>query len=139
MVCGIFLIFCWSSFINNFIVKNSFLEPKNQRKLNISRPVYFEKISAHCFVGLICTNKRKGFFFRKKIFSRTMSFFHDRSTTNLASFFSTKIQFYTFSQEWLFNFNIILKTCFKTHLEKLWKNGDFTLLNKLLEPYKVTS
>ena len=41
MVGGIFLVFCQSSFINNFMVKNSFSEPKHQRKLNISRPIYF--------------------------------------------------------------------------------------------------
>ena len=35
-VSGIFLIFV-DQVINNFIVKNSFSEPKNQRKLNISR------------------------------------------------------------------------------------------------------
>ena len=46
---GIFLIFCQSSFINNFMVKNNFSEPKNHRKF--SRPIYF---SAHCFVGLTC-------------------------------------------------------------------------------------
>ena len=62
-VCGIFLIFCRSSFINNFMVKNSFSEPKNQQKLNISRPIYFKKISAYRFLGLICTNKLEGFFF----------------------------------------------------------------------------
>ena len=60
---GIFLIFCRSSFINNFMVKNNFLEPKNHRKLNISRPIYFKKISAHRFVDLICTKKLEEFFF----------------------------------------------------------------------------
>ena len=65
-MCGIFLIFFRSSFINNVMVKNSFSKP-NKRKLNISRPAYFKKISAHCFVGLICTNKLEGYFFSKKI------------------------------------------------------------------------
>ena len=89
-LCGIFLIFCWSSFINNFMVRNSFSEPKNKRKLNISRAIYFEKISAHRFVVLICTNKREGFFFRKNFFSGTWSFFHDYSTTNLGAIFPRK-------------------------------------------------
>ena len=39
MVCGIFLTFCRSSFINNFVRKNNFLEPKYHRKLNISGPI----------------------------------------------------------------------------------------------------
>ena len=76
-LCGIFLIFCGSIFINNYMVKNSFLKPKNQRMLNISRPIYFKKISVHRFVRLTCTNKLKGFF------SRTWSFFHDSNMTNL--------------------------------------------------------
>ena len=37
--------FCRSSFISNFIEKNSFSQPKNQRKLDISRPIYFLKNS----------------------------------------------------------------------------------------------
>ena len=43
--CGISLNFFWSSFICNFMVKNSFSQPKNQRKLDISRPIYFLKNS----------------------------------------------------------------------------------------------
>ena len=86
-MCGIFLIFYRLSFINNFIVKNSFSEPKNQRKSNISRPIYFKKMSAHRFVSLICTNKLERFFFRKNNFSRTWSFFHDCNTTNLGIIF----------------------------------------------------
>ena len=62
------MVFCRSCFINNFTVKNSFLDPKTQRKLNILRPVYFKKISAHRFVGLICTNKLEEFFFQKNLF-----------------------------------------------------------------------
>ena len=89
-VRGIFLIFCSSSFINNFMVKNSFVEPKRQRKLNILRPIHFEKNSAHRFAGLTCTNKREGFFFWKKLFSKIWSFFHDCSTTNLGVIFFLK-------------------------------------------------
>ena len=98
-ICGNFLIFCRSSFINSFMVKNSFLEPKNQRELNISKPVYFKNVSAHRFVGLICTNKLEAFIFGKKIFSRTCSFFHDCNTTNLSIiFFHKKIILYFFSR-----------------------------------------
>ena len=91
-VCGIFLIFCRSSFINNFMVKNSFSEPKNQRKLNISRHIYLKKISAHCF-GLICMNKLKGIFFRIFFFPR--SFFTTATRLIWRHFFHKK-QFYTF-------------------------------------------
>ena len=108
MVCGICFIFCWSSFINNFMVKNNFLKPRNHQKLNISKPIYFEKISAHRFVDLICTNKLEEFFFQKIFLSRTWCFFHDCKTTNLGIIFFHK-KFHTFFQGWLFNFNIILK------------------------------
>ena len=91
MVCGIFLIFCRSSFINDFMVKNNFSKPKNHRKLKILKSIYCKKISAHLFVGLIFTNKLEGFFFQKKFFSRAWSFFHGCKTTNFGRhFFSTK-------------------------------------------------
>ena len=89
-VCGIFLIFCRSSFVNNFILKNSFSEIKNQRKLNISRPIYFKKLSAHRFVGLVCTNKLEGLFFEKIFFQGLRAFFTTATRLIWASFFSTK-------------------------------------------------
>ena len=89
-VCGIFLIFCRSSFINNFMVKNNFLEPKNHRKLNISRTICFEKISAHRFVDLVCTNKLEELFFQKIFLSRAWSFFHECKTINLGVIFCHK-------------------------------------------------
>ena len=96
-VCRIFLIFCRSSFINNFMVKNNFLEPKNHLKSNISRSIYLKKNSAHRFVDFIGTNKLEKFF--SKIFlSRTWSFLHDCKTTNLgATFFHKKLILYFFS------------------------------------------
>ena len=45
---------------------------------------------------------------------------------------------YTFFQMWLFHFNIIFITYFKNHLEKLNKNGDFTLLIKSLKSGKLS-
>ena len=90
IVCGIFLIFCRSSFINNFMVKNNFSVLKNHRKLNISRPIYFLKNSAHRFVGLICTNKLEEFCFQKIFLSRTWSIFRDCKTTNLSVIFIHK-------------------------------------------------
>ena len=82
MLCGIFLIFCRSSFINNFMVKNSFSEPKNQRKSNIWRPIYFEDISAH---------RVEGFFFLNE---GLRAFFTTAARLIWASFFSTKKIFF---------------------------------------------
>ena len=92
-VCGNFLIFCSSSFTNNFMVKNSFSEPKNKRKLNISRPIYFEEISTQCFVGLICTNKREGLFYGKCFFQGLGAFFTTAARLIWASLISTKNNF----------------------------------------------
>ena len=89
-VCWIFSIFCRSSFINNFTVKNNFFEPKNHRKLNILRPIYFSKIFGHRFVDLICTNKLEELFFQKIFLSRAWSFFCDCKTTNLGVIFFHK-------------------------------------------------
>ena len=114
------LIFCRQSFINNFMVKNSFSEPKNQRKLDISRPIYLKKISAHRFVGLICTNKLERFFFSIKFFFQGLGAFFTTATRLIwASFFSTK----KFFQGRSFNFNIILKTCSKNSFRKTVKKS----------------
>ena len=114
------LIFCRQSFINNFMVKNSFSEPKNQRKLDISRPIYLKKISAHRFVGLICTNKLERFFFSIKFFFQGLGAFFTTATRLIwASFFSTKKIF----QGRSFNFNIILKTCSKNSFRKTVKKS----------------
>ena len=97
-VCRIFMIFCRSSFINNFIVKSNFSEPWNQRNLDISIPIYLEKISAHCFEDHIYTNKLGKFFFRKKILSSSWRFFQDCKTNDLGLiFFHKKIILYFFS------------------------------------------
>ena len=125
-VCRIFLIFCRSSSINNFMVKNKFSEPKIHRKLKILRPINFYKISVHYLEGLTCTINMEGFFFRKENFIKDLEFSSRLQKPLIwAPFFSTKTEFYTSFQGWLFNFNVILKTCFKIFLEKLWKNGDF--------------
>ena len=93
------LFFCQSSFINNFMEKNNFTEPQNYQKLNISRPIYFKKNSAHRFEDRICTNMLEGFlFFQKTFFSRGWSFFHDYKTTSLGViFFHKKLILYFFS------------------------------------------
>ena len=91
-VCGIFLIFCRSSFISNFFVENNFLEPKNYRKLKNSRPIYFLKISAHCF----CTNKLEGFFFKKIFFQGLGAFFKITKPLFWCHFFTQKYDFILF-------------------------------------------
>ena len=74
-VRGMFLIFCRSNFINNFIVKSNFSEASSHRNLIISRTIYLKKISTHRFEDHICTNKLqeflKNFFFEDfELFSR---------------------------------------------------------------------
>ena len=89
-MCGVFLIFCRSSFINNFLMKNSFSERKNMRKLYISRPVYFQKIFAHLFARIICINKLGGFFSKKKFFQGLGAFFSTATRLIWVLFFVTK-------------------------------------------------
>ena len=80
------------------MAQNNFSESKNYQKLNISRPIYFKKFSAHHFVDLICTNKLQEVFFQKMFFSRAWIFLHDGKTTNLdVIFFHKKLILYFFS------------------------------------------
>ena len=109
IVCGIFLFFCQLSFINNFM-KNNFSEPQNYRKLNISRPIYFIKISAHRFEDPICKNKLDGCSLWKIFFSRTWSFFHDWKTTNKGVVFFYKKLILFFFQRWTYFRNLFRKT-----------------------------
>ena len=104
-VSGIFLTFCRSSFIDNFIVINNFWNLKINRNLNISRPIYLKQNSVHSFEDHICTNKLEELFYVKNVFSRTWSFFRDCKTTDLDfSFFHKKIILYFLFQflSWLF-------------------------------------
>ena len=109
-ICGIFLIFCRSFFINNFMVKNSFSEPKNERKLK-----YLE---IHVYLKKFRTPFCRSYLYKLagRIFFRKNSF---------RGLFFIKKWFYTFFQRWLFNFNIILKTCFKNLFKKTVKNWWF--------------
>ena len=75
------------------------------------------------------------FFFQKYFFNDVGFFFKTEKPLIWVSFFAKKMIFYFF-QLWLFNFNAIFKTCVKIYWEKL-KKGDFTLLNKSLEPNKL--
>ena len=90
MVCGIFLSFCQSRFINNFMVKSNFSKPYNHRKLNISRTICFKKISTHRFEDLIHTNKLDRFFFEQHFFQVLRAFFMTEKPLIWAPFFPTK-------------------------------------------------
>ena len=75
-------------------------------------------------------------FFFKNIFSMTWRFFSRLKNHLFRCHSLEKKWFFTFFQLWLFNFNAIFKTCVKMYWEKL-KKGDFTILNKSLEPNKL--
>ena len=67
-VCRIFLIFCRSSFINNFMVRSNFRELKNYWKLNILQPIYFLK-NLHIILKVLSVKiSRENFSFRKMFF-----------------------------------------------------------------------
>ena len=72
-MCGIFLIFCQSSFINNFIVKDNFSEPLNHRNLNILRPIYLKKNQDIVLKIISAQINWKNFLFKKKIFEELFS------------------------------------------------------------------
>ena len=73
-ICRIFLFFCQSRFVNNFMEKNKFSEPQNHQMFNSSRSFYFEKLSAHGIEDLICRNKLDIFLF-EKFFFKDLDFF----------------------------------------------------------------
>ena len=88
-LCGIFFIFFRSSFINNFMVKNNFLEPKNHQNLNISRPIYFKKNFRTPFCrSYLYKYAGSSFFFRKR-----GAFFATAKPLICASFFFAKNNF----------------------------------------------
>ena len=103
-VCGIFLIFCRSSFIDNFIVKSNFSGTLKSPKLKYLKTHLFEKISTHHFEDNIWKNKPDQFFFEKIFFQGLGAFFVTAKPLIWASFFSTKNKFYSFFQVWSFNF-----------------------------------
>ena len=125
MVCGIFLIFCRSSFFDNFIVKNNFSEPQNHPNLNIWRSIYLKKFP-HTVLKIISAQISWKSFFRKNLFSKTWSFFRDCKTTGLGLIFFHKkcilYFFFFFCLVWFFSFNIISKTYFKNFFRKTVKN-----------------
>ena len=124
MVCVIFLIFCWTSFIN-------FIEAQFFRTLKLLKLKYLEihlfkkKKNLHIVLKNISAQVSWKnfffFFFRKKIISRTWGFFCDCKTTDLGLIFFHKKLILYFFQVWLFNFKIVLKTCFKNLFGKTEK------------------
>ena len=106
-LCRFFLIFYRLSFINNFMVKNNFLQPKNYWKLNILRPIYLKKkVSSHCFVDLFVQISWKIFFifyfFQNFISFKDLEPFYDWKTTNLGViFFHKKLMSYLFFKGYL--------------------------------------
>lgn len=130
------MILCCLRFIIIFVVKNNFLELQNHQKL-ILRPIFKFPHTALKILSAQISGKDFSF---KAIFPVTLSFFHDYKTTHLGVIFSPKkLHFirYTFLQIRFFNFNTILKTCFKHLFRKTVKNFDFTLLNKPLQSCKL--
>ena len=130
-VCGIVLIFCRSRFMNDFFVKNIFLEPWNHQKLK-SWPIFFLKKFPRNFLKILSLQEVswKVFFFN--LLHLLGAFF---MAANLLNFLHKKLILYFF-QVWLFNFNAILKICFKMYYRKLTKNGD-TLWKTSLEPNRL--
>ena len=120
-VCRIFLIFCRSSFINNFMVRSNFRELKNYWKLNILQPIYFLKNLHIILKALSVKISQENFSFRKMFFWGLEAFFTTAKPLIWASLFCWKYWFNAFVQGWLFNFNIILKTCFKNLCRKTEK------------------
>ena len=96
-ICGIFLIFCRSFFINNFMMKNSFSEPKNQWKLKcLEIHLYLKKFrTPFCRSYLYKLAGR--IFFRKYSFRGLPDFFTTAARLIWASFFHQKMILYFFS------------------------------------------
>ena len=111
--CRIFLIFCWSSFINNFMLKNGFLEPKNYQDPSRD-PSTFKKFLQTILKVLSVQISLKDISFEKNFFLRFGAFFTTAKPLIWAPFFSTKNNFKLFSR-------IILKTYFKDLFSKTAK------------------
>ena len=65
----IFFSFFHSQIINNYVEQLNIFSDCKIIKLNISRRIYFLKIYALFFEGLICRNKLEGFLFQKGFFN----------------------------------------------------------------------
>ena len=92
-VCGIVLIFCRSRFMNDFFVKNIFLEPWNHQKLK-SWPIFFLKKFPRNFLKILSLQEVswKVFFFN--LLHLLGAFF---MAANLLNFLHKKLILYFFS------------------------------------------
>ena len=88
---GNFLLFCSLRFINDFVMKNNFLEPYNHKKLNILKPIYFSKKS-HTVLKILLSAQIswKNFFSKKCFFPGIGAFFTSRKTLIWVSLFCIK-------------------------------------------------
>ena len=104
----------------------------------ISWALFISKKILHTVLKIISAQiSWKIFFFEKKFFSSTWNFFHDCKTSDLGLiFFHKKITLYFFFKCGYLISMQYYKHDLRIYLEKLWQTGDFTLLNKPLEPYK---
>ena len=96
-VCRIFLIFCRSSFINNFMVKNSFSEPKNQNQ-KISRYQFIFLKNLHIVLEVLFVQINWKLFFESFFFQGLGAFFTTATRLIWELFFSQKNNFIIFFQ-----------------------------------------
>ena len=84
-VCGIFLIFCRSRFINNFFMKNKFSEPyKSPKVKHLEAHLFLKNFRIRfCRSNLHRSYKLEGFFFSKIFFFFQISFFRTPKTSHL--------------------------------------------------------
>ena len=72
-------------------MNNYFLELYNHQKLNISRPIYVKRMSAHRFEDLICTNKLERVLSGKRFLNeKKTTFFKTAKSLIWESLFRTK-------------------------------------------------
>ena len=116
-VCRIFLVICCSRFIINFVVKDFFVKiffgTVKSPKVKFLETHLFQKFLHTVLKILSLQISWKYVFSKKKYFSLTWSFFHDCKTSYLGVIFLNKKLILYFFKVRLFNFNTILKICFK--------------------------
>ena len=122
MVFGIFLIFCRSRFINNFVVKNNFSEPWNQ-KLYISRHIHFEKFSRR-ILKILSLQKAGRIFFQKYFFIDLVELFSRLQNHSFLGVicFHKKLTVYFISSANNF-IKTFFKNLFKKTRQKWWFNS----------------
>ena len=110
-VCRIFLIFCCSCFINDFVVRKFFGTAKSPK--DILRPIYLRKLLHTVLKILSAKISQKDFFSKNKKISKDLELFsREQSHWFKHDFFAQELNFILFFQMWSFNFNTLLKICF---------------------------